>query len=296
MSFVNSLKKCDDVKILVTGATGFIGKKVVEELLSRNISVITSSTSVENARSCSWFGKTTHVICNLLSFSSNENLFEKFECPDVVIHLAWADLGKYYADTHIEIQLPAHKEFLYNLVANGATHIVGAGTCFEYGRATGELSEGTATEPCTPYGEAKVKLHQFIVGLMTEFDLEYQWLRYFYTYGEGQNPKSLMSLLDSAIARGDEIFNMSGGEQVRDFLPIEKLAEYTVAVALQKSVTGAINICSGKPITVREFIENRISGCGANIKLNLGYYPYPEYEPMAFWGDRKKMDQVVECD
>ena len=290
------MKECDDVKVLVTGATGFIGKKVVEELLSHNnISVITSSTSIENARSCSWFGKTTHVIHNLTS-SSNENLFEKFEYPDVVIHLVWADLTNYYADTHIEIQLPDHKEFLYNLVENGATHIVGAGTCFEYGRATGELSEGTATEPCTPYGAAKVKLHQFIAGLSTEFDLEYQWLRYFYTYGEGQNPKSLISSLDSAIARGDEIFNMSGGEQVRDFLPVEKLAEYTVAVALQKRVTGAINICSGKPRTVREFVENHISSRGANIKLNLGYYPYPEYEPMAFWGNPKKMKRVVECD
>ena len=60
-----------------------------------------------------------------------------------------------------------------------------------------------------------------------------KWIRLFYMYGEGQNPNSLLSQLQTALQNGDQEFNMSGGEQERDYLPIEKVAEYIVTIALQ---------------------------------------------------------------
>ena len=113
-------------------------------------------------------------------------------------------------------------------------------------------------------------------------------------YGKGQNPNSLLSQLEDALKRGDKIFNMSGGEQLRDYLPIEKVAEYIIKIALQNKVAGTINCCSGKPISVRQLGQDYLNEKKATIQLNTGYYPYPDYEPMAFWGDDKKLKSIIE--
>ena len=86
---------------------------------------------------------------------------------------------------------------------------------------------------------------------------------------------------------------MSGGEQLRDYLPVEKVAEYIVKISLQDKIGGVINCCSGEPIPIRKLVENYLIEKNKNIKLNLGYYPYPEYEPMAFWGDTNKLNKVI---
>jgi len=112
-------------------------------------------------------------------------------------------------------------------------------------------------------------------------------------YGMGQNPNSLLSQLDRALANSEAVFNMSGGEQVRDFLPVEKVAEYIVEIALQKKVNGVINCCSGNPITVKGFVENYLKKINRKITLNLGYHPYPDYEPMRFWGDDTKLNTIL---
>ena len=104
-------------------------------------------------------------------------------------------------------------------------------------------------------------------------------------YGKGQNPKSLMSQLDVAIKKGDPVFKMSGGEQLRDYLPIENVAQKLLDLFI-KNKDGCFNICSGNPISVRRLVEERIKERGSDIKLDLGYYPYPDYEPMSFWGVR----------
>lgn len=106
-----------------------------------------------------------------------------------------------------------------------------------------------------------------------------------FVYSPGQNPKSLLSQLDAAIDRGDPVFRMSGGEQLRDYLTVEEVARRIVLVSGHPECQGIINCCSGRPVSVRRLVEEHISRKGADIELELGYYPYPEYEPMAFWGD-----------
>ena len=115
-------------------------------------------------------------------------------------------------------------------------------------------------------------------------------------YGQGQNPNSLFSQLDKALTNGDAVFNMSGGEQVRDYLPVEKMATYIVDIALQNKITGIINCCSGVPVTVKELVETYLKERNKNISLNLGYYPYSDYEPMRFWGDNSKLKSIASND
>ncbi|GAI93187.1 unnamed protein product [marine sediment metagenome] len=86
---------------------------------------------------------------------------------------------------------------------------------------------------------------------------------------------------------------MSGGEQLRDYLPVEKVAEHIVKISMQDKIGGIINCCSGKPISIGKLVENYLAEKNKNIELNLDYYPYPDYEPMAFWGDSTKLNKVI---
>jgi nucleoside-diphosphate-sugar epimerase len=87
---------------------------------------------------------------------------------------------------------------------------------------------------------------------------------------------------------------MSGGEQLRDYLHISEVARKIACLAMIRRNVGTINICSGKPISVRRLVEQWINENEWKIGLKLGHYPYPDYEPMAFWGDASKI--AILCD
>ena len=173
-------------------------------------------------------------------------------------------------------------------------HLVVTGTCLEYGMQNGCLSEDMETLPSNSYALAKDTLRKFLGLLVREYPAIFQWIRVFYIYGKGQSETSLLSQLDKALSTGEKEFNMSQGEQIRDYLPVDSVARYIVKIALQKKVAGIINCCSGEPISIRKLVEDYIKRQNCDIKLNYGYYPYPEYEPLAFWGDNKKLMTIIE--
>jgi len=279
------------MKVLVTGASGFIGSYVIEELLNRNIDVIATSTNIHKAKKYVWFGEVKYKEFNFAN-SKDENLFEFFECPDLTIHLAWQGLPNYKADFHITDNLPQQKSFLNNLIINGLRDLTVTGTCFEYGLIEGELTETMISNPENAYAIAKNDLRVHLESLQRQYPFNLKWNRLFYMYGKGQNPKSLISQLDCALEKDETIFNMSGGEQVRDYLPIENVATNIVNIAVQKKIEGIINNCSGNPVTLKAFVEQYLQTKQKNIDLNLGYYPYPNFEPFKFWGNVEKLNRI----
>ena len=281
------------MKVLVTGATGFIGNYVVKELLKKKYTVIASSADKQKALKFSWFDAVTYIPFNLDSFNDGNDYYRFFHQPDLVIHLAWEGLPNYKSSFHEEINLPRHYSFLTNLIRNGLPDLTVTGTCFEYGMQEGCLFEDMPALPDNPYGKAKDRLRKKLEEFKANNPFSFKWIRLFYMYGKGQNPNSLLSQLDRALDNGEEVFNMSGGEQVRDYLPVEKVAENIVKIALQKNIGGIINNCSGEPVTVKNFVENYLKVNNKSITLNLGHYPYPDYEPMKFWGDITKLKIVV---
>lgn len=281
------------MKVLVTGATGFIGAYVVEELLRRDVKVIATSSSANTAKEKPWYNAVRYIPFDLRIFDASVNYYDYFERPDAIIHLAWEGLPNYKSSFHVDDNLPRHYAFLSNLAVNGLKSVTVTGTCFEYGMKEGCLSETMECEPANPYAIAKNELRKRLEILAAEHSLDFKWVRLFYMYGKGQNAKSLISQMDQALANGDTEFNMSGGEQVRDFLPVEEVAANIVAIALQDKVTGIINCCSGKPVTVKEFVTEYLAAKQQSIHLNLGYYPYADYEPMRFWGDNQKLKQAI---
>jgi dTDP-6-deoxy-L-talose 4-dehydrogenase (NAD+) len=234
-------------------------------------------------------------MCGIWAYISKhkKDYYEYFKLPTSLIHLAWEGLPNYKSDFHLTENLPKHQLFLSNLIRNGLKDITAIGTCFEYGMQEGMLSEAIECKPDNAYAKAKNELRVFLENIAATSSISFKWVRLFYMYGKGQNPKSLIAQLDVALENNDAIFNMSGGEQIRDFLPIEKVAENIATIALQNETTGLINCCSGEPIMVKKFVENYLAAKCETIKLNLGYYPYTDFEPMKFWGDTKKMNKII---
>lgn len=273
------------MKVAVTGATGFIGRHVLAELEARSV----ESIAIVRPSTKKAIGLNR---CSLVHFdlhNTSPNAFELMGKPDVLIHLAWSGLPNYKSLHHFEQELPAQYRFLKNLIESGLQTLVVAGTCFEYGTQSGSLSEELPLLPSTPYGFAKNALRCQLEFLKAHHPFRLAWARLFYLYGEGQAESSLFSQLKKAAEGGAQLFNMSGGEQLRDYLPVAATANYLVSLALAEKDIGAVNVCSGIPISVRKLVEGWIKESGWSIRLNLGHYPYPDYEPMAFWGDTQKI-------
>ena len=279
------------MKVLVTGATGFVGRHVVSSLLEEGISVVAMVRDTRKARSFDWCDRVQLLSHDIHSSKPLE--LDASVVPDAVMHLAWAGLPNYDAMFHIEENLPASYRFIKGLVKQGVAHILVAGTCLEYGIQYGPINESAPCNPSTPYAQAKDSLHKFLRALQQEEPFMLTWARLFYMYGEGQRPNSLLAQLDQAIKRGEKVFNMTKGEQLRDYLPVETAAHKLVALLKCKDADGSYNVCSGHPISIRRLVEGYLERRGAEIQLNLGYYPYLEYEPMAFWGDSRKLDLLL---
>jgi nucleoside-diphosphate-sugar epimerase len=272
-------------KVLVTGATGFIGNYVIDELLKKKYEVVATSLSPEKARSAKWYDKVKYISFDLRTVTEQKNYYTLFDRPDILIHLAWEGLPNYKSDFHLEKNLPRHYTFIKNLVQHGLKDINVTGTCFEYGMQEGCLSEDMPSLPANSYALAKNNLRLLLNELAKTYPFELKWIRLFYLYGKGQGPNSLLSQLQSALDRGDKVFNMSPGDQLRDYLPVEKAAEYIVKIALQSRKAGIINCCSGSPVSVKDIVLNYLKQKNTSIVLNTGYYPYPDFEPRNFWGD-----------
>lgn len=276
------------MKVLVTGASGSLGRHVVDVLLRcEGVEVIASG---RNEQVLSSLG------CRYLAYDLDDHdpgCYHQLGRPEAVIHLAWEGLGDYHALHHVEQTLSAHYRFLKAMVEAGAGTIVCTGTCFEYGLQQGCIDETQPTQPTIAYAVAKDSLRRFLECLQRDNPFSLRWLRLFFLLNETGRPGTLFAQFDRALDDGAASFPMSGGEQLRDYLPIETVAEYVVRSTLQSEVDGAINICKGTPISVRKVLEQRMRERGQTIRLDFGRYPYPEHEPMAYWGDNRRLRRIL---
>lgn len=278
------------MKVAVTGASGFIGRHVLKALLKYKLEVIAITRCADRLNDlCSQVCRIVEL--DVANFESGR--FDKLGRPDVLIHLAWDGLPNYKSLHHFSTELPNHYQFLQSLITDGLSSLLVVGTCFEYGMQSGALSEETLTIPKNPYGYAKDALRQQLQFLQAKQPFNLIWTRLFYMYGENQSNASLYPKLKEAVQRKDKVFNMSGGEQLRDYLPVQSVADYIVDLAVMQQDLGIINISSGQPISVRRLVENWRKEQNWQINFNFGYYPYPDYEPMAFWGDNTKLLSIL---
>lgn len=280
------------MKILVTGASSGLGRLIIPRLLDLGHEIIATSKSFDKAKDLEFFDQVTYLPFDI-SKPTRTNLYYYFKLPDSVIHLAWDKLNDYRSEDHTGVILEYHKAFVHNLISNGLKDFNGVGTCYEYGLIEGELTENIEGTPTLPYPMGKKMLLDFLINLQHEFDFSLKWIRVFYVFGDIVGRKNLYTMLNQAIQNKQESFDMSGGEQVRDFLTPQQIAQNIIDITIQNHVSGIINCCSGKPVKLKEFVQDYLKSKESNLKLNFGAYPYPDYEPMNTWGSVRKLSKII---
>jgi nucleoside-diphosphate-sugar epimerase len=277
------------MKIAVTGASGFIGRHVTAQLARLPVEIVAVTRDATHLKG---FGEAIRIVEWDIA-DSGAGCFGHFGHPDALIHLAWEGLPNYSSLHHFETELGRQYRFLKGLVGAGLRSLLVTGTGAEYGMQSGALSEDMPAQPVNPYGHAKDALRRQLEFLKTLQPFALTWARLFYMYGDGQPKSSLLPQLRDAVSRGDKTFDMSGGEQLRDYLPVAEVARLIVELALHHPDAGVVNVCAGVPTSVRCLVEKWIKDNALDIQLNLGRYPYPDYESMAIWGVRRKLEDLL---
>lgn len=275
------------MKVAVTGASGFIGTHLLHALVSRGAEVV----AIDRQPLRQEIAGVRFVALDLADAAPDS--FGAIGTPDMLVHLAWGGLPNYLSLHHFEEELPRQYRFLRNMVEGGLKALLVTGTCYEYGMCDGELDESRLPMPANPYAFAKVALLEQLRFLQAKLPFALSWARLFYMWGEGQAPTSIYPLLQTAIRNGDARFPMSAGEQLRDYLPVPEVVELLASLALRAQDDGVVNICSGVPVSIRTLVERWIAESGSGIVPDLGRYPYPTYEPLAFWGSPAKRRALI---
>jgi nucleoside-diphosphate-sugar epimerase len=287
------------VRIAVSGATGFIGRHVIAELERRSLpaTLICRSSPIaatgSSEKPADLVAVSRHTIVHLDMAAPPVDAFDAIGRPDTLIHLAWGGLPNYKSPHHLDSELPAQFEFLKSLISAGLKKCVVAGTCLEYGNQSGQLDESAETRPTLPYALAKDTLRRQLEQLQQTRPFNLTWARLFYMYGDGQSSGSLWPQLERAARAGHAGFAMSSGEQLRDYLAVRQVAGYLVSLAETERNNGIVNVCSGAPISIKALVEGWIHENGWSIRPDFGRHPYPDYEPMAFWGSVRKLHAVL---
>jgi len=176
------------------------------------------------------------------------------------------------------------------------------GSMHEVGFFEGAVTADTPCDPLSLYGVSKNALRKAMMIEAKQGDFALYWLRGFYIYGDDARGSSIFAKLTQAAAEGKTEFPFTTGKNEYDFIEIDDLARQIVSAATQgfrgakEPVTGIINVCSGKPMTLAERVETFISENGLNMKLQYGVFPDRPYDSKYIWGDDTIIRKILAQD
>ena len=271
-------------KIVITGSSGFIATSLISKLTDLDFEVL----CIYNIKKPIILKSKNIKFKKIDIYSKCDNWFEKLNRPDYLIHLAWNKLDDYKDRYHLNFVLPFQILFLENLIINGLKNLFISGTCFEYGKIEGMLSENMKAKPDNNYAKSKVLLYDKIISLKRSNNFNLIWGRLFYIYGVNQKRTIYSNLLNS-IKKNEKYFKMSKGMQKRDYLSIDRVADYILSLSTSSMDIGIINICSGKAVNLLEIVNGWINDLNSKINILPGHFPYNDYEAMSFWGSNTKL-------
>jgi nucleoside-diphosphate-sugar epimerase len=260
------------VNILVTGATGFIGSQVVRDLVGRGHHVRASVIEGDDtSRVGDVAGAVDWVTLDLLKASRDE-LVNLCDSVDACVHAAWyVEPGQYVHSTKNIDWVAMSLRMVEALADAGCSRAAFIGTCFEYDHRYGYLSESTPTAPWTLYGTAKRSTSLMAGQLASDRDVSFSWLRLFYQYGPYEYSQRLVPHVIRSLLRG-EVAEIGSGAEIRDFLHVADVGS-AIAEAVLSDCTGAINIGSGQPISVRDLVSEIAQQLDAEELVRFGARP-----------------------
>lgn len=272
-------------KVLVTGSNGYIGSYVISALADLGFDVtgvdITEGEIDERAKFIKY-----NIFCE------NENIFEELGSPDCLVHLAWKDGFVHNSSAHIDF-LPKHISFLKGMISAGCKNISVMGSMHEVGFFEGMIDETTPTNPRSLYGIGKNALRQSLDVMKNEYEFSLKWLRGFYILGDDLRNNSIFTKILQKAKEGVETFPFTTGENKYDFIDIRSLALQIALSSVQEDVTGIINCCSGKPVSLKDKVESFIKENNLNISLQYGAFPNRPYDSAIIYGSNTKIKQVL---
>lgn len=274
-----------DKKILVTGAGGYIGRHVVKKLLDMGAQVVACDIRGDQIDP-----RAQVVTTNL--FLGDPEIYTLLGKPDACLHMAWRDGFVHQSHTHME-DLSGHYRFIRDMLEAGLSHLAVMGTMHEVGYHVGAIDENTSCNPISLYGIAKDSLRRATSLLVKDKPVVFQWLRAFYIYGDDKRNSSIFAKLIAAEEAGRKTFPFVTGENQYDFIEVEELADQLSYCVLQTQITGIINCCSGKPMSLADKVEEFIHTNGFKIKLNYGAFPDRAYDSPCMYGDSDKIREIM---
>lgn len=236
-------------RVMLTGAGGFIGSHCIQPLLDRGYEVHAVERLPRQGDPC---GASWHAV-DLLDRQAVSAAVEAVR-PTHLLHLAWYVVpGKFVTSPENFEWVAASQHLVRAFAEAGGSRAAVCGSGYEYDWRYGYCTEElTPCLPDTVYGAAKLALHHMVRSYAETRRLSWAWPRVFFLYGPGEHPQRLVSSVIRAVLRGEPA-PCSHGRQIRDYMHLQDVADGIVA-ALDGDVQGAVNVCSGEAVTIRDIV------------------------------------------
>lgn len=223
----------------------------------------------------------------------SDDIYNKLGRPDACIHMAWKDGFNHASDAHMGM-LSQHYAFIKNMIDGGVKYLSVMGTMHEIGYYEGCVDENTPTNPLSMYGIAKNALRQSSLLLAEKSNTALMWLRAYYILGDDSNNNSIFSKITQMEHEGKVSFPFVSGKNKYDFINVDELAKQIAIASTQSEVTGIINCCSGKPVSLADKVNEFIEKNHFSIRPDYGKFPERPYDSPAIWGDNAKINLIME--
>ncbi len=266
------------MKVLVTGASGFIGREVTERLCRRGYDVHAVARNPIEISGARW-----HRV-DLLDDLAVERLVSALS-PSHLVHLAWTtETGKFWSSPDNSEWDRATRALFDVFASNGGKRFVGAGSVAEYVWNESPCREwDTETEPGTLYGRAKLAAFRYIHKRAQELGIADAWGRIFWLYGPHEHPQRLVPHVITGILQGRTV-DCSNGEQLRDFMHVYDVAEAFVRL-IESEVVGPVNVASGRAVAVKDIISHLADVLDGRDAIRLGAIASNSTEPKIVCAD-----------
>jgi nucleoside-diphosphate-sugar epimerase len=259
------------MRILLTGATGFIGSNVARILVNQGheLCVLLRPQS-DTFRIQDVLPNLTRVTADIFAAGGLGSVL--VHQPEMCIHLAWyAEPGKYLNAIENLAALRGSLELASQLSKAGCSRFVGVGTCFEYDTKVGLLAEDSNTMPSSLYGASKLALATVLQALQKSSGMSVAWARLFYQYGPFEDERRLIPAVINSLLNGEPAL-LTSGKQIRDFLHVTDVAKAICKIA-HSTLDGVVNVGSGVPVSVGEIAASIAALIGRTDLLKLGSLP-----------------------